>query len=528
MSMIFQVYGRVDGFGGARSRYGAVVSVLVRPMGAFSAEVDGRIVDQDHFQRRNAAAVVKVLALAPNHRMHRELLQRYAAAAPAGIGPSSGSEAGDEFDRLGVSSSAVSTRGTGSRCVCAAPSRVLGDPGGTAYRDAAPVGYGAGMTDPPSGSGGPVVTPRLARAVVLERFGEPLAVREFPVSPPGAGEMTVRVRYGGVCGTDLHLRQGHLPIPTPLVLGHEGLGLVDEIGARAGVDALGRPLAPGDAVMWASSIACGHCVACRQYREPTLCEHRRTYGVNRPTTQEPALSGAWADSIHLREGTTVIAVPHGVDHVGAMAFACAGPTMVHALYERRPVRVGEIVVVQGSGPVGLAAAALAQLAGAARVILVGGPGGRLELAAAAGIGDAHVNLVEAAVPREALERVRQFTGGRGADLVIECTGVPSAVAQGLHLARRGGSYLVVGQYTDAGDTAVNPHQIVYRQLDVVGSWAFTGAHLVEYVRLLPQLAARFDLPTLTTTYPLEETAQALAEVAAGRVMKAILAAGAAS
>jgi threonine dehydrogenase-like Zn-dependent dehydrogenase len=374
-------------------------------------------------------------------------------------------------------------------------------------------------------AGGSPATVRRARAVVLERFGAPLAVREFPVSAPGVGELTVRVCYGGVCGTDLHLQRGHLPIPTPLVLGHEGLGAVDRIGSGAGTDALGRPLAPGDAVMWASSIACGRCVPCRQHREPTLCERRRTYGVNRPTTEEPALSGAWADSIHLREGTTVVAVPDGVDHVGAMAFACAGPTMVHALYERRPVRVGETVVVQGSGPVGLAAAALAHLAGAALVVLAGGPARRLELAAAAGIGDARVNLVEASAPEEALERVRELTGGRGADLVIECTGVPSAVAQGLHLARRGGSYLVVGQYTDAGDAAINPHQIVHRQLDVVGSWAFTGAHLVEYVRLLPQLAARFDLPALTTTFPLTAADEALAGVAEGAVMKAILAAG---
>src|SRR5205814_8739805 len=127
-------------------------------------------------------------------------------------------------------------------------------------------------------------------------------------------------------------------------------------------DANGAHLRRGDAVMWASSIACGRCVPCRMHREPTLCKHRRTYGVNRPTREEPALSGAWAEYIVLREGTTIVKVPEGVDHVAAMSLACAGPTMVHALYERRPVRLGEVVVVQGSGPVGLAAAALAQLA----------------------------------------------------------------------------------------------------------------------------------------------------------------------
>ncbi|MGE7389151.1 zinc-binding dehydrogenase [Streptomyces sp. NPDC004126] len=360
------------------------------------------------------------------------------------------------------------------------------------------------------------------KAVVLEEFGRPLALREYEVPPAPAGGMIVAPSHGGICGTDLHLRQGHLPIPTPLVLGHEGLGTVHELGPGAPAhDATGAPLRVGDTVMWASSIACGSCVPCRLHREPTLCEDRRTYGVNRSTGSGPELSGAWAEYIVLQPGTTVVRIGEGVDPLDAMALACAGPTVVHALHERRPVRLGETVVVQGSGPVGLAAAAFARLSGAAKVVLVGGPGNRLALAAAAGIGDVHLDVTGRGGPEAVLERVLAETGGLGADLVIECAGVPAAVAQGLTLARRGGSYLVIGQYTDAGDTLLNPHQIVYRQLDVVGSWAFTGAHLVEYVRLLPALTARFDLGSLVSSYPLHEHGAALAAVADGSVMKAV-------
>jgi len=278
----------------------------------------------------------------------------------------------------------------------------------------------------------------------------------------------------------------------------------------------------GDTVMRASSIACGACVPCRRHREPTLCENRRTYGVNRPLAEEPGLSGAWADAICLRPGTTVVRLPDGVDPLVAMAFACAGLTMVHALVERRPVRLGETVIVQGSGPVGLAAAALARLGGAERVVVAGGPAARLASAAAAGIGDHHVDVVGPPSPDDALAEAVALVGGGGADLVIECTGVPDAVGQGLRLARRGGSYLVVGQYTDGGDALVNPHQVVHRQLDVVGSWAFAGAHLVEYVRLLPALAARFDLAGLVTPFPLAEAQAAMDAVARGSVMKAVL------
>lgn len=339
----------------------------------------------------------------------------------------------------------------------------------------------------------------MARAVVLSEFGSPLEVRQYPVPAAPPGGMVVATRYGGICGTDLHLRAGRLPVPVPLVLGHEGLGVVREsrMGGFAG----------GEVVMWASSIACGGCEACVRHKEPTLCADRRTYGVNRSVEDGEPLSGAWADYICLRPGTTVVRLPDGVAPVAAMSLACAGPTMVHALTERRPVRVGETVIVQGAGPVGLAAAALAQLSGAGKVTIVGGPPARLELARELGIGDEWVG-----VGAEVGE----------ADLVIECAGVPRAVAQGVRMARRGGAYLVVGQYTDAGDTLVNPHQIVHRQLSVHGSWAFSGAHLAEYVRLLPALTARFDLARLVTAYPLDEHAAALDDVAAGRVLKAVL------
>ncbi|MER5554701.1 zinc-binding dehydrogenase [Streptomyces sp. NPDC002793] len=365
------------------------------------------------------------------------------------------------------------------------------------------------------------MTDRTSRAVVLERFGAPLAIREFPLPAAPPGGMIVASSHGGVCGTDLHLQQGHLDVPVPLVLGHEGLGTVHELAEGVDRDTHGAPLAVGDRVMWASSIACGVCVPCSVHLEPTLCERRRTYGVNRSVTEDAPLAGSWAEHIELMPGTTVIRLPDGIEPLTAMSLACAGPTMAHA-FERRPVRLGETVLVQGSGPVGLAAAAMAQLAGARRVIVAGGPAERLGLAADLGIGTDHVDVVGAADQESALAEVLALTGGRGADLVIECTGVPTAVGQGLRLARRGGSYLVVGQYTDSGDALINPHQIVHRQLDVVGSWAFTGAHLARYMSLLPELAARFDLVRLVTTYALEDSASALHDVTNGKALKAVL------
>ncbi|GAA2657438.1 zinc-binding dehydrogenase [Paractinoplanes durhamensis] len=361
-----------------------------------------------------------------------------------------------------------------------------------------------------------------ATGAVLPGPREPVELRTFAVPEPATGDLVVRVSYGGICGTDLHLQDGHLAIPTPLVLGHEGLGIVHQLGAGVTHDAAGRPLRPGDRVMWASSISCGECRACRVHREPTLCVNRQTCGVNRPVSVEPAISGSWAEYIYLRAGTTVVVLPEATDSLAAMAFACAGPTVMHAL-ERRPVSAGETVVVQGSGPVGLAAAAVAQLSGAASVTILGGPANRLELARRCGIGDHHLDVIEPGDRTRVFESAMELTaGGAGADLVIECAGVPEAVTEGIRLVRRGGDYLVIGQYTDSGDTVFNPHQIVYRQLRILGSWAFTGAHLMSYIDLLPALSERFDLARLVTAFPLAEVKQAMRCVKNGSHLKVVL------
>ena len=130
-------------------------------------------------------------------------------------------------------------------------------------------------------------------------------------------------------------------------------------------------------------------------------------------------------------------------------------------------------------------------------------------------------------PEDALPAaVRAETPGeRGADLAIECTGVPSAVEQGMRMCRRGGDYLVLGQYTDAGPASINPHMIVQRQLTILGSWAFTGAHLEAYVQSLEPLAARWPLGELVTEFALDDVNAAMAAVAAGDVIKAVLRAG---
>jgi threonine dehydrogenase-like Zn-dependent dehydrogenase len=364
-------------------------------------------------------------------------------------------------------------------------------------------------------------TEQHSNAIVLERFGDPVRLERFPVPEPGRGAVLAHVDFGGVCGTDVHLQAGRLPIPVPVVLGHEGVGRVAALGEGVERDAQGAPLSVGDRIAWASSISCGACFYCRDVAAPTLCESRRIFGINRPADSFPHLSGSWADAIHLDAGATILRLDDATPSRAVIALGCAGPTAVHGLVEIAPVRVGETVLVQGAGPVGLASAMYAHLAGAGTVILAGAPTSRLERARALGVGDVHLDIGELSAEAR-LQEVHRITGGRGADLVVECTGVPTAVAEGIDLCRPGGRYLVLGQYTDHGVTPINPHLITRKQLQVFGSWAFSAAHYGAYIRSIPQLVARFDIGALVETFPLSRAQDAIDAARSGEIGKAAL------
>src|SRR5262249_17324473 len=156
----------------------------------------------------------------------------------------------------------------------------------------------------------------------------------------------------------------------------------------------------------------------------------------------------WAERIEILPGVKVLPLPDGVEPLDFMGGGCGLPTGFHAV-ERAGIAMGDSVVVQGSGPVGLNAAIFAQLAGALRVFGGGAPRARLDAARKLGAEDV-LDITEMSSPVERAAWVRDRTGGRGADVVIEASGNPAAVPEGLEMLRDAGRYVVVGQYTDAG------------------------------------------------------------------------------
>lgn len=359
-------------------------------------------------------------------------------------------------------------------------------------------------------------------AAVLSGFGNPLEMRSYPVPEAvGEREALVRVEMAGICGTDVHLWQGELPIPIPVILGHETVGRIERLGPGLKNDWRGEALAEGDRITWSSSITCGECYYCRHKNQPTRCVARKAYGISYSADEAPHLRGGYAEYILLRERTAIFRLPEWLPTEAMVGGGCALMTAIHGL-ERAPVQLGDTVVVQGAGPVGLAAIALAKRAGAGKIVVVGAPQQRLALAREFGA-DVTVSIDNIRDPAARREAVLAQTGGFGADIVVECVGRPAAVPEGLELCRDGGTYLVLGQYANAGDVPMNPHTITRKQLRVVGSWAFEPRHTAMALRLFEDARWReLFAREVSHKFSLQEANEALTTMREHRSVKSVI------
>jgi threonine dehydrogenase-like Zn-dependent dehydrogenase len=360
-----------------------------------------------------------------------------------------------------------------------------------------------------------------ARASVLTAFHAPLELREFPLPEslePGA--MLVRTEMAGICGTDVHLWKGQLPIGLPVILGHETVGRVERLGAGVTHDWTGGPLRVGDRVTWNSATSCGACYYCAVKRQPTRCPHRRAYGVGQCCDRAPHFLGGYAEYHYLHPRSTVFRLPDDLPTESVVGAGCALITAIHGV-ERTGIAWQDTVVVQGAGPVGIAALAVAKSAGASRVIVIGGPAARLDLARRFGA-DETIDLDAVREPAARLAKVRELTGGYGADVVLECVGIPDAVVEGMELCRDGGKYLVLGHYCDAGPVLWNPHVITRKQLQVFGSWSSEPRHLQQAIQFLRVNRERFPFHDMVShRFPLEQANEALALTAGWQSAKSV-------
>lgn len=373
------------------------------------------------------------------------------------------------------------------------------------------------------GNEGVTVAPAIettTRQVVFPRTGE-IALDDIAVPAPAADEVLMRVRRVGICATDLHLLDGHIGDPFPLVPGHEFVGEVAALGDDAARE---RGLAVGDRIVVEMLLPCGVCPRCREGRY-NLCDRDdpaggaavgREYGINIPRTHGTGLWGGYAGILSVPRQAIVHRLP---EHIPWDTAALVEPLAVaYRAVARGRVSPGDTVVVIGPGPVGLLISAAARSAGAAHVVMVGTRPNRLELAKRFG-SDTVINSRDTA---DVTGAVRDALGGL-ADVVIEIAGVPAAQRQAVTLVRRGGRVVLAGAC--GANVAIEfqaDEQLLTREIDVLPSFLSAGGYEPSIAALAQGAYPYADL--VTHRFPLDEV-QAAYDLVRGKaddVMKAIL------
>ena len=363
----------------------------------------------------------------------------------------------------------------------------------------------------------------MIRVATFDGPGAEPVIREVErpdVPPQGA---LIRIAACGVCGTDLHILKGHWPkpLPWPFTLGHELAGEIVEIGDELAEDFMGHPLAPGDKVMLPPLMPCGRCHYCVHFPETAnKCLDPVYYGRYLGFDRAPHLWGGWAEMVYVDlgalPGTKIYKIP---DDMPLRLATLAEPltSCIRALARAQRIgafRVGDTVVIQGSGPIGVLAIAAAQEMGAGRVIAVGGAEEpRLALCRRFGA-EATIDIDDLPDAADRIAAVREAVGGFGADVVMDCAGHPTAGPEGIEMLRDGGTYVEMGQFTDAGAIETNWHRICTKDVNVLGSWAFTANDIPLGIDMLDRARDRYPFYAMQTLFEFTESGIADAIAAA--------------
>lgn len=347
---------------------------------------------------------------------------------------------------------------------------------------------------------------------ILREFGAPLVIEEAETPSPQAGEAQVRIRAAGVCGSDLHIAAGRDPrVRLPLVLGHEGVGEIVALGGERR-DICDRDLTAGDLVIWDRGVVCGECYFCTVRRQPFLCPQRQVYGISR--------DGCYATHLLLSAATRIIKLPPGVDPASLVSAACSGATVAHA-FEYAHLTENDLVVVQGPGPLGMFAVALAHHRGAGKVVCIGTERSRKRLELAREFGAVEILISDGVSQQERIRRLRDG-GGFPPRVVVDCAGTTGSFADGIELVAPGGVYLLVGVGAPVADVSLKLYeQLARKNATLQGVWVSDPSHLAQAVALV--LSKHYPFERLVThRLSLAQANQALAAVASRAALKAVI------
>jgi len=350
------------------------------------------------------------------------------------------------------------------------------------------------------------------RIALITKYSADFEIREYPVPEVEPDAALVKITRGGICGSDLHIWRGELEalIGEPSrgqTFGHEMCGIVERLGKNVKTDSTGQPLAEGDRVTYCYFYPCGRCPACLDgVRAACPFKRRGTRYADDP----PHFVGSYSDYYYLRPGHFVYKVPPAISDDVATPVNCALAQVLYGL-EKVRVRVGDTVVMQGAGGLGLNASAVAREMGAARVIVIDQIPERLELARRFG---AHhtLNIQELPKPEDRVAAVKELTRGWGADVVCDFVGFPKVIPEGLQMLKSGGTYLEIGTISPGLSVELHPAQLVWGSKTIVGIIQYEPWAIQRALTFLEQNLTKYPFTeVISHVYPLERITEAFRE-----------------
>lgn len=363
----------------------------------------------------------------------------------------------------------------------------------------------------------------MGRAALFFGPGKEMELTELPIPDPEPGAVVVRITRANICGSDLHIWRGDgllgaMARPDGRIIGHEMTGVVHALGAGVSTDWAGQPLAEGDRVAYQYFAPCGRCRSCvRGMTEACIRSFKVLQG--KPSVF-PHFRGAYADYFYVTPQMALFKVPDTVSDTMVAGVNCALAQVVMGL-ERVQVGLGDRVVIQGAGGLGIYATAVARDRGAEAVIVIDGIDGRLALARAMGA-DAIIDFRQLATADERVAVVKELTGGWGADVVCELVGTSSAITEGLRMVGVGGRYLEIGVFYPGTSMELDPGRLVAGNIRLEAVAAYDALSLSRALGFLERHVLDLPLDQMVVDYPLERINDAFSDQDAGRVTRASL------